>query len=116
MKKAETPQKVLLDEMVRISDGAYLKYEFEDFFNILRQAIINKCLEGTPVGIESVVVFQPRVYNSKPRKSNMLDCMIPEGVSTTVKASITQAFKRNLKAEMKARKKQHEDQTESKET
>ena len=115
MKKAETPQKVLLDEMIRISDGAYLKYEFEDFFNILRQAIINKCLEGTPAGIESVVVFQPRVYNSKPRKSNMLDCMIPEGVSTTVKASITQAFKRNLKAEMKARKKQHEDQTESKE-
>ena len=115
MKKAETPQKVLLDEMIRISDGAYLKYEFEDFFNILRQAIINKCLEGTPVGIESVVVFQPRVYNSKPRKSNMLDCMIPEGVSTTVKASTTQAFKRNLKAEMKVRKKQHEDQTESKE-
>lgn len=101
--KKETPQKTLLDEMLRISDG-YLKYEFEDFFEILKQAILNKAIEGEAVGIASIVVFKPRVYNSKPRLSNMTGGMIKEGSSTTVKAEVTAMFKRKLKeAQRKAK-------------
>lgn len=101
--KTEIPQKVLLAEMMRISEG-YLKYEFEDFFEIMKQAILNKSIQGEAVGISSIVVFKPRVYNSKPRVSNMTGDMIEEGTSTTVKAEITQMFKRKLKeAQRKAK-------------
>jgi nucleoid DNA-binding protein len=98
-----TPQQELLNEMLRISDG-YLKYEFEDFFEILKQAILNKVIKGEAVGITSIVVFKPRVYNSKPRVSNMTGDMIKEGSSTTVKAEVTAMFKRKLKeAQWKAK-------------
>ena len=54
-------QKELITEMHNMCDGAYAKYELEDFMKIFRKTMSKLLLEGKEVDIDNLVSFRQRV-------------------------------------------------------
>lgn len=106
-------QKELITEMHNMCDGAYAKYELEDFMKIFRKTMNKLLLEGKEVDIDNLVSFRQRVWennssNWTPVKNTT---KVPLRKSCSVKAVISTQLKTAIREKNREKQMQedHED-------
>ena len=86
----------VIDEMLVVADGSYLKYELEDAYVIFKQAILNMLQRGEVIDLDGLISFRHRLWeNNDPEwLAGRGDC---RSSSCTLKVSIAPSLKKKFK-------------------
>lgn len=89
-------QSDVIDEMLVVADGSYLKYELEDAYVIFKQAILNMLQRGDEIDLDGLISFRHRYWkNNDPLWLASRDNC--RSTSCTLKVSISPSLKKKFK-------------------